>query len=73
MDEDTRDLARQLCTRAGMMMEDASLLAPGHTARAPIDSVLSKLVGVGLAQAHELELQLEAAAVASQQFVTVTR
>jgi hypothetical protein len=53
--------------------EDANLLAPGHAARAPIDSVLSKLVSVGLAQAHELELQVEAAAVLSQQFVTVAR
>ena len=27
MDEDTRDLVRKLCTRAGMIMEDASLVA----------------------------------------------
>ena len=27
MDQDTRDLIRQLCTRAGMIMEDASMLA----------------------------------------------
>jgi hypothetical protein len=27
MDEDTRDLIRQLCTRAGMIMEDASAMA----------------------------------------------
>lgn len=56
-----------------VLAEDGSLLASGHAARTRIDSVLSKLVGVGLAQAHELELQVEAAAVASQQIVTVTR
>lgn len=27
MDDDTRDLIRQLCTRAGMIMEDASAIA----------------------------------------------
>jgi hypothetical protein len=33
MDEDTRELVQRLCTQAGMMMEDASLLAVTITAR----------------------------------------
>lgn len=54
--------------------EDPSLLAPAHPSRIRIDCVLGKLVDVGLAQAHELELQVEAAAAASSpQAVTVSR
>lgn len=54
--------------------DDPSMLAPGHAARTRIDSVLGKLVDVGLAQAHELGLQVEAAAAAaSPQAITVSR
>lgn len=41
--------------------EDASLLGPVHPARARIDGVLGRLVGVGLAEAHEHERRVEAA------------
>jgi hypothetical protein len=33
MDEDTRELVQRLCNRAGIMMEDASLLAVTMTVR----------------------------------------
>ena len=46
-------------------IEDASLLAPTHPSRTRIDRVLGQLVGVGVAEAHDLELRVEAAAGAA--------
>ena len=37
MDDDVADLIRQLCTRAGMIMEDASPIALGIRVRQPQD------------------------------------
>lgn len=42
--------------------EEPSLLLPSHPDRDRIDRVLGLLVGVGMAEAHELELQVGAAA-----------
>lgn len=54
--------------------EDPSLLGPAHPSRIGIDGVLGKLVGVGLAQAHELEQQVAAvAAPSSPQAVAARR
>lgn len=41
---------------------EPGLLAPSHPSRARIDHALGRLVGVGVAEAHELELRVEAAA-----------
>jgi hypothetical protein len=41
--------------------QEPGLLAPTHPLRARIDRTLGRLVGVGVAEAHELELKVEAA------------
>ncbi|MES0198111.1 hypothetical protein [Mesorhizobium sp. M0011] len=46
--------------------EQPSLLVPAHPARGRIDRALGNLIGVGVAEAHELELRVEAAAGAPQ-------
>jgi hypothetical protein len=46
------------------IVEDPSLLTPAHPARGQIDGVLGKLVSVGVAEAHELELRVEAVGAA---------
>lgn len=45
-----------------VIAEDPSLLAPAHPARVRIDGVLGRLVGVGIAEAHEIERRVEVAA-----------
>lgn len=47
------------------IIQEPELLAPAHPLRARIDRALGRLVGVGVAEAHELELKVEAAAVAA--------
>jgi hypothetical protein len=47
------------------VVEDPGLLAPAHPARARIDRALGQLVAVGIAEAHELERRVTAAAEAS--------
>ncbi|MER9223616.1 hypothetical protein NKI48_33155 [Mesorhizobium sp. M0644] len=42
--------------------EQPDLLIPAHPARGRIDRALGNLIGVGVAEAHELELRVEAAA-----------
>ncbi|RWL59689.1 MAG: hypothetical protein EOR61_04970 [Mesorhizobium sp.] len=42
--------------------EQPDLLIPAHPARGRIDRALGNLIGVGIAEAHELELRVEAAA-----------
>lgn len=42
------------------IIEEPALLAPPHPLRARIDRALGRLVGVGIAEAHELELKVEA-------------
>lgn len=44
------------------LIQEPGLLAPAHPLRARIDRALGRLVGVGVAEAHELELKFEAAA-----------
>lgn len=44
------------------IIQEPGLLAPAHPLRARIDRALGRLVGVGVAEAHELELKVEAAA-----------
>ncbi len=44
------------------VIEAPNLLGPTHPARARIDRLLGQLVGVGVAEAHELEKKIEAAA-----------
>lgn len=44
------------------VVEDPRLLAPAHTARARIDRALGRLVAVGVAEAHDLERRVTAAA-----------
>ncbi|WP_305969673.1 MULTISPECIES: hypothetical protein [unclassified Mameliella] len=44
--------------------EDPGLLEPGHPARTRIDRVLGRLVAVGVAEAHDLEQRVAAAAEA---------
>jgi len=44
------------------IIEEPGMLAPQHLLRGRIDSALGQLVGVGVAEAHELELKVEAAA-----------
>jgi len=46
------------------VVEDAGLLAPAHPARARIDWALGRLVSVGVAEAHDLERRVTAAAEA---------
>lgn len=43
------------------IIQEPGLLAPPHPLRARIDRALGRLVGVGVAEAHELELKVEAA------------
>lgn len=43
------------------IIQEPELLAPAHPLRARIDRALGRLVGVGVAEAHELELKVEAA------------
>jgi hypothetical protein len=43
------------------IIQEPGLLAPAHPLRARIDRALGRLVGVGVAEAHELELKVEAA------------
>ncbi len=45
MDDDTTDLVRQLCTRAGMIMEDASAVAILVGGKTPIElrSIIAEL------------------------------
>jgi hypothetical protein len=44
------------------MLEDPTLLEPAHPQRVRIDRVLGQLVAVGIAEAHELEKQVEGVA-----------
>ena len=46
------------------VVEDPGLLAPAHPARARIDRALGQLVAVGVAEAHDLERRVTAAAEA---------
>lgn len=46
------------------VVEDPGLLAPAHPARARIDRALGRLVAVGVAEAHDLERRVTAAAEA---------
>lgn len=46
--------------------EQPDLLIPAHPARGRIDRALGNLTGVGVAEAHELELRVEAAASDTQ-------
>lgn len=55
------------------IVEDPSLLTPAHPARGRIDGVLGKLVSVGVAEAHELELRVEAAVLPQPADSVVTR
>jgi len=43
------------------IIQEPGLLAPTHPLRARIDRALGRLVGVGVAEAHDLELKVEAA------------
>ncbi|WP_373987816.1 hypothetical protein [Duganella sp. BuS-21] len=43
------------------IVQEPGLLAPSHPLRARLDRALGRLVGVGVAEAHELELRVEAA------------
>lgn len=45
-----------------VIVDDPGLLSPAHPYRDRLDRALGSLVGVGVAEAHELELQVEAAA-----------
>lgn len=47
------------------MIEEPGLLAPAHPSRVRIDRLLGQLVGVGIAEAHDLELRIEGAAGAT--------
>ena len=49
------------------IIQEPGLLAPAHPLRARIDHALGRLVGVGVAEAHELELRVEAANEAFKQ------
>ena len=55
------------------IVEDPSLLTPAHPARGRIDGVLGRLVNVGVAEAHELELRVEAAALPQAADSVLTR
>jgi hypothetical protein len=52
----------------GAINDDHSLLSPAHTSRSRIDKALGKLVCIGVAEAHELELRVEAAAAVPRIF-----
>jgi hypothetical protein len=41
--------------------EEAGILGPTHPQRERIDRVLGRLVGVGVAEAHQMEKQIEQA------------
>lgn len=43
------------------IIQEPGLLGPAHPLRAHIDRTLGRLVNVGIAEAHELELRVEAA------------
>jgi hypothetical protein len=43
--------------------EDGGILGPTHPRRGSMDRVLGRLVGVGVAEAHELEKQVERGAL----------
>ncbi|WP_146174320.1 hypothetical protein [Pseudomonas sp. GV071] len=47
---------------AAVMIQERELLLPKHPMRARIDRMLGRLVSVGVAEAHELELKVEMAA-----------
>lgn len=47
--------------------QEPELLAPAHPLRSRVDRALGRLVGVGVAEAHELELRVQAANEASKQ------
>lgn len=49
------------------IIQEPGVLGPSHPLRARIDRVLGRLVGVGVAEAHELELRVEAANEAFKQ------
>ena len=48
-------------------LQEPAILEPAHPYRSRIDSVIGQLVSVGIAEAHEIERQIEAAAVPSVQ------
>lgn len=48
------------------IIQEPGMLAPTHPLRARIDRALGRLVSVGVAEAHELELKVEAATVAQE-------
>jgi len=43
-------------------LQEPAILAPTHPYRSRIDKVIGQLVSVGIAEAHEIERQIEAAA-----------
>jgi hypothetical protein len=45
-----------------VVLEDPALMGPAHPQRVRIDRVLGQLVAVGIAEAHELEKQVEGVA-----------
>lgn len=45
----------------GVLIDAPELLAPAHPERGRVDRLLGRLVSVGIAEAHELERQIEAA------------
>lgn len=51
--------------------DESALLAPAHPSRVRIDRVLGQLVGVGVAEAHDLELRVEAATGAAMAHQTI--
>lgn len=53
--------------------EEPALLAPAHPSRVRIDRVLGQLVGVGVAEAHDLERRVEAAAGAATAQLTIVQ
>lgn len=52
----------------GAINDDNSLLSPEHTSRSRIDNALGQLVCIGVAEAHELELRVEAAEAVTRIF-----
>lgn len=44
------------------ILQEPGLLAPAHPLRTRVDRALGRLVGIGVAEAHELELRVEAEA-----------
>lgn len=47
---------------AVVKLQEPAILAPSHPYRSRIDKVIGRLVSVGIAEAHEIEQQIEAAA-----------